>query len=76
MVMDQLVPFHKPKKNEELEDGLTYFSNQTPYLRITSFVWQEPKTFLTFKDCTLYKSKNNIVLHKQFGPCEWECAFD
>jgi hypothetical protein len=33
MVMDQLIPFHKPnKKSEKWEDnGLGYSSNQTPY---------------------------------------------
>jgi hypothetical protein len=33
VVMDQLIPLHKPnKKSEEgKDDGLTYSSNQTPY---------------------------------------------
>jgi hypothetical protein len=33
MMMDQLIPFHKPNKNSEEweDDGLAHSSNQTPY---------------------------------------------
>jgi hypothetical protein len=33
VVMNQLIPFHKPNKNSEEweDDGLAHFSNQTPY---------------------------------------------